>query len=108
MRPLTDKVGNALIDADYPADKQALLDYAERTGSDPDVLSALRGLPPVEYGSRDEVLRSIDADPGDLAGQTATEQGRQAMGQAESPLAEHLRETDPTPVEDEVGYNARS
>lgn len=108
MRPLTDKVTNALLDADFPADKEALLRVAESNGADDAVLGALRGLPPVEYGSREEVLRSIDADPGDLAGQMADEKARQAIHQSDSRIPEHLRDTDPTPIEDEVGYNAGS
>lgn len=108
MRPLTDRVANALLDADYPADKDALLTLAERNGGDEEVLRALRGLPPVQYGSRDELLRSIDANPGDLAGQTAAEKGRQSRDQSDSRIPEHLRDTQATPIEDEVGYNARS
>lgn len=108
MRSLTDKVTNALLDADFPADKQALLGFAESKGADDDVLGALRGLPPVRYGNREEVLRSVDADPGDLAGQMVNEKARQSMDQSDSRIPEHLRETDPTPIEDEVGYNAGS
>ncbi len=108
MRPLTDRVSEALLEADYPADKDTLLDYAARSGSDEDVVSALRGLPPVQYGSQEEVLRSINADPGDLAGQTVDEKARQATQQSDSRIPEHLRETEPTPIEQEIGYNARS
>lgn len=108
MRSLTDKVANALLEADYPADKETLLRFARAKEADDDVVRALTGLPPVEYGSRDEVLRSIDADPGDLAGQTVGEKARQSRDQAESRIPEHLRDNEPTPIEDEVGYNARS
>lgn len=108
MRPLTDKVSNALLEADYPADKDTLLQFAKDKGADQDVLGALTGLPPVQYGSQQEVLRSIDADPGDLAGQTAAEKGRQATEQSDSRIPEHMRDNQPTPIEDEVGYNARS
>jgi hypothetical protein len=50
----------ALIDADYPADKDALVHYAEKACAEPETVRALRAMPPVEYGNIDEVLRSAD------------------------------------------------
>ena len=49
----------ALVDADFPATKEDLLATAERNDADPDVLRALRSIPPVEYRNRAEVLMSV-------------------------------------------------
>ncbi|MDG4831303.1 DUF2795 domain-containing protein [Solwaraspora sp. WMMD1047] len=44
--------------ADYPAHRDDLVRTAERAGAPPDVLRALRAMPPVEYGNSGEVARS--------------------------------------------------
>ncbi|SBT39432.1 DUF2795 domain-containing protein [Micromonospora auratinigra] len=50
---------------DYPAGKDDVLRQAEREGAPPEVLTALRALPPVDYANGAEVARSagIDAAP---------------------------------------------
>ena len=50
----------ALVDADYPADKDTLVRCAEKSCAEPETVRALRAMPPVDYGSIDEVLRSAD------------------------------------------------
>ena len=47
-----------LVDVDFPASKDALVDEAARQGAPEPVLKALRAMPPVEYGSKAEVERS--------------------------------------------------
>lgn len=69
--PTTDetRLRAALSDVDYPADKDALLAGAQRTGADTDTVRALRSIPPVSYADLTEVLRSVpqrhddDAEP---------------------------------------------
>ncbi|MET7806926.1 DUF2795 domain-containing protein [Micromonospora chersina] len=50
---------------DYPAGKDDVIREAEREGAPPEVLQALRALPPVDYANGNEVARSagIDAAP---------------------------------------------
>ncbi|MFC4147858.1 DUF2795 domain-containing protein [Micromonospora mangrovi] len=50
---------------DYPAGKDDVVREAEREGAPPEVLKALRALPPVDYANGTEVARSagIDAAP---------------------------------------------
>ncbi|MEV6813862.1 DUF2795 domain-containing protein [Micromonospora sp. NPDC051296] len=50
---------------DFPAGKDDVVREAEREGAPPDVLRALRALPPVDYANGTEVARSagIDAAP---------------------------------------------
>ncbi|BCJ56655.1 DUF2795 domain-containing protein [Micromonospora endophytica] len=54
-----------LSNLDYPAGKDDVVREAEREGAPPDVLRALRALPPVDYANDAEVARSagIEAAP---------------------------------------------
>jgi Protein of unknown function (DUF2795) len=84
---------DALVDVDYPADKQLLLDHAIRNGADDEVLAVLRAVPPVDYGNFAMVLRSVDTE--EATGQSAAEKVVRAR-QHDKPIAEHLRTTDET------------
>jgi Protein of unknown function (DUF2795) len=57
-----DAVKAALVDADYPATKDQLVQCAEAAQADEPTIKALRAMPPVDYGNLDEVLRSADFD----------------------------------------------
>jgi hypothetical protein len=57
-----DAVKAALVDADYPATKDELVQYAEVAGANEPTVKALRAMPPVDYRNLDEVLRSADFD----------------------------------------------
>jgi hypothetical protein len=49
-----------LGEVDYPADKDALLDAAQRHGAPDEVLRTLRTVPPgVDYANVDELVRSL-------------------------------------------------
>lgn len=54
-----------LSSLDYPAEKDDVVREAELEGAPPEVLKALRALPPVDYANGNEVARSagIDAAP---------------------------------------------
>ncbi|MFF5173411.1 DUF2795 domain-containing protein [Micromonospora sp. NPDC000089] len=54
-----------LSSLDFPAGKDDVVREAEREGAPPDVLKALRALPPVDYANGNQVARSagIDAAP---------------------------------------------
>ncbi|MFD0784307.1 DUF2795 domain-containing protein, partial [Micromonospora azadirachtae] len=62
-----------LSSLDYPAEKDDVIREAEREGAPPDVLKALRALPPVDYANGNEVARSagIEAAPELSASQRA-------------------------------------
>jgi hypothetical protein len=53
------EVRDALNDVDFPAGKDELVDAAQRGGASEDVCKALRSVPPVDYDSADEVVRSV-------------------------------------------------
>jgi hypothetical protein len=58
-----DQVRSYLGDVDFPADKDTLVAAAERAGAPEQVVKAIRAIPPVDYGSKDEVVRSVPLDP---------------------------------------------
>jgi uncharacterized protein DUF2795 len=91
-----EQVLDYLTDVDYPADKETLVSAAERSGAPDEVLSSLRDIPPVDYRSRAEVVRSVRVDP--AAGRSARLAAEQARVDAPPGVAEHLR----SPQEDRV------
>jgi hypothetical protein len=95
--PITpERVLDYLADVDYPADKDALISAAERSGAPDEVLRSLRAIPPVDYRSRAEVVRSVRVDP--APGRTARQAAEQARMDAPPGVAEHMR----TPREGQV------
>jgi hypothetical protein len=74
--------------ADYPATKDDLVAEAAREGAPEEVLKALRGMPPVEYGNKMEVFRSADTDIADLPPDRRAEVKRDKTHQR---IAEHER-----------------
>jgi hypothetical protein len=79
-----------LEDVDYPADKDTLVTAAARAGAPEEVLRSIRAVPPVDYRSRAEVLRSVRVDP--APGRPASRVARQARADAPPGVAEHLRD----------------
>ena len=55
-------VQKALKGISYPADKQTLLDTAQKNGASDEVKAALDALPDQEYGSPAEVSKEIGSD----------------------------------------------
>jgi hypothetical protein len=47
---------------DFPAGKDTIVAEAERLGAPASILRALRAMPPVEYGNRNEVLKSAGTE----------------------------------------------
>ncbi|GAB3146531.1 hypothetical protein GCM10027290_28460 [Micromonospora sonneratiae] len=74
---------------DFPAEKQDIVREAERAGAPPEVLKALRAMPPVDYHNTNEVARSAatarapEVTPADLAAKT--------RNRAHQRVARHLR-----------------
>lgn len=99
--PLTpEDVLHYLKDVDYPAGKDALLVAAERANAPEEVLRSIRAVPPVEYRSHAEVLRSVRVDPG--AGRSPGRVAEQARDHAHRGLAEHMRD----PQDDRINPGA--
>lgn len=57
------RVMKALQGVDFPADRAALLTYAETRGADADSLEALRAVPDGRYGSVREVVDAVPREP---------------------------------------------
>jgi hypothetical protein len=84
-----EQVLDYLADVDYPADKDALVSAAERSGAPGEVLRSLRAIPPVDYRSRAEVVRSVRVDP--APGRPARLAAEQARMDTRAGVAEHMR-----------------
>jgi hypothetical protein len=90
--PLTpEDVLRYLKDVDYPAGKEALVDAAERAGAPEVVIRSLRAIPPVDYRSRAEVLRSAAVKEELPPSQHAA----RARDRKHQRIAERLREPHP-------------
>ncbi|MDG4797307.1 DUF2795 domain-containing protein [Micromonospora sp. WMMD1082] len=78
-----------LSSLDFPAGKDDVVREAEREGAPPDVLRALRALPPVDYANGNQVARSagIDAAPEVTDAQRAA----QARDKRHQRVSQHLR-----------------
>jgi hypothetical protein len=75
---------------DYPAERDAIVAAAAAAGAPDEVLRALRAMPPVEYRSRAEVLRSAHVDP---AAEVRTPSRRARQAREGNPrVAQHLRD----------------
>jgi hypothetical protein len=53
------------------------------------VVHSIRAIPPVEYGNRAEVMRSVPVDPG--ASRSAIRAAEQARTRASAGVAQHMR-----------------
>jgi Protein of unknown function (DUF2795) len=93
-----DDVLRHLTDVDHPADEETLLTAAERRGASPDVLGAIRAVPPVDHRDRDEVVRSLRLDPAPHA-----EPGAQARAPASPGVSRASR----APQQDRVAAEQR-
>jgi hypothetical protein len=57
------RVAKALQGADFPADQETLVQYAETRGADPKTLQALQTVPKRRYGSVSEVVDAVPQEP---------------------------------------------
>ncbi|MGC4896660.1 DUF2795 domain-containing protein [Micromonospora sp. DT31] len=73
---------------DYPAGKDDILREAQREGAPPEVLRALRALPPVDYANGAEVARSAGIDAAPEVGRS--QQAAQARNNRPR-VSQHLR-----------------
>ena len=85
--PSVEEIRDALMDADFPADKEELIRVAERNGAANETLSVLRSLPVADYGDKDEVVRSVDTM--EATGSTRSEHAAKGRQEAPPGLARH-------------------
>ena len=85
------EIAKHLGTVDFPATRDEIVQEAERQGAPEEVLKALRRMPPVDYRSRAEVLRSA-AVKEELP---PAEHAARARDRAHQRIAEPLREPHP-------------
>jgi hypothetical protein len=100
------RVRECLVDADFPADKEQLVEVARRNGCDEDTLGALRAMPPERYSNMSEVLASVTHDDTSLgdAEKAAAHRIDKKPGMAQT--AKDV--PPPNPIVDELGDNRKS
>ncbi len=108
MTDTVDEVKAALTDVDYPASKDDLLAAAEQHRVGENAMKALRAIPPVDYGNDAEVLSSIDIHPSTPSGDRGPTNPGMHRVHAKPGLAQHMKDAEPTPIEEEVGTNEGS
>ncbi|MFE5400875.1 DUF2795 domain-containing protein [Streptomyces sp. NPDC056580] len=96
---------DALQDVDFPAGKGELVQAAEDSGAPEEVVKALRAVPPVEYGNRDEVARSMRVDPASDLDLSAAQRAEQARRGGRPGQSQHLRDVPKPPVRGELGQS---
>lgn len=74
---------------DFPAGKEDILREAERSGAPPEVLRALRAMPPVDYHNVGEVARSARISPAPEV--TPADLAARARDRRHQRVARHLR-----------------
>ncbi|MEU6095170.1 DUF2795 domain-containing protein [Streptomyces sp. NPDC047079] len=96
------EVLDAIKDVDFPAGKDELLTAARSAGASDEVIKALRGIPPEQYTSREDVARSVRVDPDSDLGHTAGQRAEQAREGGKPGLSQHLRDTPKPPIQEEL------
>lgn len=105
---ITDRVRDLLVDVDYPANKDRLLDAARRRRPDEEALKALRAIPPVDYRNEAEVLSSIDRHPADSDMDIARDEPGRHREHTHRGLAQHMKDVQPSPIEEVLGRDEES
>ncbi|MGC9667197.1 DUF2795 domain-containing protein [Planosporangium sp. 12N6] len=85
-----DGVRPYLKDVDFPASRDEIVEAARKLGASEDVVKALRGMPPVDYHNKEEVLRSAKTE---IAEETPAEKAEKARDHKHQRVAEYLRRT---------------
>jgi hypothetical protein len=99
-----DRVRRALNSADFPAEKDDLVRYAEEADADQDTVRALRAIPPVSYANLTEVLRSVNVEPP----RDPSDQAAQRRTHTHPGLSELDKDIPSNPIVDELGTNRGS
>lgn len=103
-----DRLKKALIDADFPATKDQLLETAVRNGADEMTLKALRSIPPVDYRNLREVEASVEIRDEDPELEAALKAERRRL-HTHAGLSERTKDVPPpSPIVEELGENRGS
>jgi hypothetical protein len=96
-----------LNDVDYPADKDALLEAANRNGCDEDTARALRAIPPETYANFTEVVSSVTLTDDDELSDAEKAEAHRVHTKAN--LSQSAKEIGPVnPIVEELGENRGS
>ncbi|MFB4297394.1 DUF2795 domain-containing protein [Actinomadura sp. NTSP31] len=96
----TRQIEELLGDLAFPASKERIVEHAHARRPLTEAERALSSLPLGTYGSAAEVLRSLPIDPD--PGRTPAEQAYRQRHHNKPGLAEHMRDTERPPVQDEL------
>jgi hypothetical protein len=97
----TDEIRSVLNDLDFPASKEQVVEHARHVSTlGNHARRALAALPLGEYANLGEVLRSVPVDP--APERTDSERTAQRRQHRKPLLAEHTRDRDLPPVEEEL------
>ncbi|NKY87320.1 DUF2795 domain-containing protein [Nocardia veterana] len=99
-----DRVRQALSAADFPADKDDLVQSATRAHADRDTVRALEAIPPETYANVGEVLQSVNLDPQ----RSPADRAAQRRTHTHPGLAEQEKDVPVNPIVDELGENRGS
>lgn len=100
----TKRLKAALDNADYPADKQQLIEVAENNGADADTIGALRAIPPESYGGFADVIAATPI----ASDESASEKAKQHRENTKGGLSETQVATPDNPIVEELGENRGS
>ncbi|CAM5557942.1 MULTISPECIES: DUF2795 domain-containing protein [Streptomyces] len=97
-----DEIFEAIDAVDFPAGKETLVETARRAGASGEVVVALQEIPAEQYGSRQDIARSVRLDPDSDMHRTPGEKGAQARQGGKPGLSQHLRDAPKPPVDEEL------
>ncbi|MGW8379009.1 DUF2795 domain-containing protein [Streptomyces sp. ODS28] len=96
------EVLKAVTDASFPAGKEELMKAAQEAHAPPQVMDALREMPPEQYENKNEVARSVRVDPDSDAPHSDAQRAKQAAQHGKTGMAEQLRDASKPPVQEEL------
>ncbi|MGP4024931.1 DUF2795 domain-containing protein [Actinomadura sp. 3N407] len=96
----TRQIEELLGDLAFPASKQKIVEHAHGRRPETQAERALASLPLGTYDSVAEVVRSLPIDPD--PGRSPSEQDHQRRRHEKPGLAEHMRHSERSPVEEEL------
>ncbi|WP_298178580.1 DUF2795 domain-containing protein [Saccharomonospora sp.] len=104
MATTVERLRAALSEADFPAEKNELVRYAERSGADNDTVRELNAIPAETYGNLTEVERAVSFE----SPETERERAQRRRGHDKPGLAEQSKDVAEHPIVSELGENRGS
>ncbi len=101
-----DQLRRCLDAVDFPANKEDLLDAADRSGFDAETIRALRAIPPETYANLSQVIASVTLGDGGVGD---AEKAAARRSHTKPGLAENAKDVGPpSPIVEELGENRAS